>query len=46
MLNAWFTIRSTAKRFGLPALQLAYPRGSAIKTRMIRKWLNIVWKML
>jgi class I fructose-bisphosphate aldolase len=31
MLNTWFTIRSTAERFGLPVLQLAYPRGSAIK---------------
>ncbi|MGC9009728.1 MAG: class I fructose-bisphosphate aldolase [Sulfolobales archaeon] len=31
MLNTWFTIRLTAERYGLPALQLAYPRGSAIK---------------
>ncbi|MEZ0290598.1 MAG: class I fructose-bisphosphate aldolase [Sulfolobales archaeon] len=31
MLERWFSIRLTAERYGLPALQLAYPRGSAIK---------------
>jgi class I fructose-bisphosphate aldolase len=31
MLDRWFSIRLTAERYGLPALQLAYPRGSAIK---------------
>jgi len=31
MLNLWFSIREAAERYGLPCLQLAYPRGSAIK---------------
>ncbi|MEM0043379.1 MAG: class I fructose-bisphosphate aldolase [Sulfolobales archaeon] len=31
MLERWFSIRLTAERYGVPALQLAYPRGSAIK---------------
>jgi len=33
MLNQWFAIRSSAEQYGLPCLQLAYPRGSAIKNR-------------
>lgn len=31
MLNQWFAIRASAEQYGLPCLQLAYPRGSAIK---------------
>lgn len=31
MLNTWFTIRSAAEVYGLPCLQLAYPRGPAIR---------------
>ncbi|MEM1627798.1 MAG: class I fructose-bisphosphate aldolase [Desulfurococcaceae archaeon] len=31
MLNTWFSIREIAERYGLPCLQLAYPRGPAIK---------------
>lgn len=33
MLNLWFSIREAAERYGLPCLQLAYPRGPAIKNR-------------
>jgi len=31
MLSLWFSIREVAERYGLPCLQLAYPRGPAIK---------------
>lgn len=31
MLNLWFTVREAAEKYGLPCLQLAYPRGPAIK---------------
>ena len=33
MLEQWTLIRETAELYGLPALQLAYPRGPAIKYR-------------
>jgi class I fructose-bisphosphate aldolase len=31
MLQQWFAVREAAERYGLPCLQLAYPRGPAIK---------------
>jgi class I fructose-bisphosphate aldolase len=31
MLRLWFSVREAADRYGLPCLQLAYPRGPAIK---------------
>jgi len=31
MLSQWFAIREAADRYGLPCLQLSYPRGPAIK---------------
>ncbi len=31
MLRQWFMVREAAERYGLPCLQLAYPRGPAIK---------------
>ncbi len=31
MLNLWFSIREAAERYGLPCLQLSYPRGPSIK---------------
>ncbi|WFO74994.1 class I fructose-bisphosphate aldolase family protein [Desulfurococcaceae archaeon MEX13E-LK6-19] len=31
MLERWFAIRSAAESYGLPCLQLAYPRGPAIE---------------
>jgi len=31
MLSMWFSVREAAERYGLPCLQLAYPRGPAIK---------------
>jgi class I fructose-bisphosphate aldolase len=31
MLNQWFAIREAAERYGLPCLQLSYPRGPSIK---------------
>lgn len=31
MMDLWFSIREAAERYGLPCLQLAYPRGPAIK---------------
>lgn len=31
MLKQWFRIRNSAEAYGLPCLQLAYPRGPAIK---------------
>ncbi|MET1160541.1 MAG: class I fructose-bisphosphate aldolase [Thermoprotei archaeon] len=31
MLDTWFSIRYAADQYGLPCLQLAYPRGPAIK---------------
>ena len=33
MLSRWFSIKHMADIYGLPCLQLAYPRGSAIKDR-------------
>ncbi len=33
MLERWFAIRSAAESYGLPCLQLAYPRGPAIQNR-------------
>lgn len=33
MLSQWFAIRSAAESYGLPCLQLAYPRGPTIKNR-------------
>lgn len=33
MLERWFAVRSAADLYGLPCLQLAYPRGPAIKNR-------------
>lgn len=33
MLQRWFTIRESAETYGLPCLQLAYPRGPAIANR-------------
>ncbi|ADI31921.1 class I fructose-bisphosphate aldolase [Staphylothermus hellenicus] len=33
MLQRWFTIRDAAETYGLPCLQLAYPRGPAIANR-------------
>lgn len=32
MLSRWFRIKRIAERLGIPVLQLAYPRGSAIKS--------------
>ncbi|AJB41641.1 fructose-1,6-bisphosphate aldolase [Thermofilum adornatum 1505] len=31
MLKMWFEVKREAERYGLPALQLSYPRGPAIK---------------
>ncbi len=33
MLERWFSIRNAAETYGLPCLQLAYPRGPAITNR-------------
>ena len=33
MLRLWVDVKSSAEYYGLPCLQLAYPRGSAIKNR-------------
>ncbi len=33
MLERWFAIRNAAETYGLPCLQLAYPRGPAIPNR-------------
>jgi len=33
MLERWFSIRNAAEAYGLPCLQLAYPRGPAITNR-------------
>ncbi len=33
MLERWFAVRSAAEEYGMPCLQLAYPRGPAIKNR-------------
>lgn len=33
MLQRWFTIREAAETYGLPCLQLAYPRGPSITNR-------------
>jgi len=33
MLERWFAIRNAAETYGLPCLQLAYPRGPAITNR-------------
>ncbi|MEZ0393990.1 MAG: class I fructose-bisphosphate aldolase [Desulfurococcaceae archaeon] len=33
MLEQWFAVRERAEEYGLPCLQLAYPRGPTIKNR-------------
>ena len=33
MLSRWFSVKSTAEYYGIPCLQLAYPRGPTIKNR-------------
>ncbi len=33
MLRQWFAVKSSAEAYGLPCLQLAYPRGPMIKDR-------------
>jgi class I fructose-bisphosphate aldolase len=33
MLERWFSVRNAAETYGLPCLQLAYPRGPAITNR-------------